>query len=133
MIRNILANINNYNKEMSISQVIRFFDSFGMSFTKTMIQNYIRVGIMPPPVRKRYYVKNHLILLAMIYELKEIYSLPEIGHFFETYIKSDDEDELVDMYNEYLSLYDEHYKRAKPDKTFSLMVQSIAVKKLLKI
>ena len=124
MIRNILTNINSYNSEMSISQVIRFFSGYGMEFTKTMIQNYVRVEVIPPPVRKRYYVKSHLILLAMIYELKEIYSLLEIGKLFELHIISGDEDELISLYNEYLLLYEQHYSTAKSGDMLSLMVQS---------
>ena len=132
MIKNILTNINNYNNEMSISQVIRFFDTFGMSFTKTMIQNYIRVGVLPAPVRKRYYVKSHLMLLAMIYELKEIYSLPEIEMLFESHISLDNENELVAFYNEYLALFDQHNTSSKSAKMLSLMIGSVAMKKNVK-
>jgi len=133
MIHNILENISSYNSEMSLSQVIRFFGSFGMDFTKTMIQNYVRVGTIPPPVRKRYYVKRHLILLAMIYELKEIYSLPEIAALFASRINSDDENELIEMYEEYHELYKKYYNAAKSDDTLSLMVRSVADKKMLKL
>ena len=132
MIRNILVNINNYNSEMTISQVIKFFSGFGMEFTKTMIQNYVRVAVIPPPVRKRYYVKKHLILLAMIYELKEIYSLPEISELFELQIKSDDESELSAVYTEYLLLYEQHYSSAKSGNMLHLMVQSVTNKKNVK-
>ena len=133
MIKNILINIHNYNSEMSISQVIRFFDTFGMSFTKTMIQNYIRVGVLPAPLRKRYYVKSHLILLAMIYELKEIYSLPEIESLFEGYINLDHESELIAFYNEYLDLFEQYHTSAKSATALSLMTGSVAMKKMLKI
>jgi len=132
MIKNILTNINSYNSEMSISQVIRFFDTFGMSFTKTMIQNYIRVGVLPVPVRKRYYVKSHLIILAMIYELKEIYSLPEIEALFKSHANLDDENDLIVLYNEYLSLFEQHNNSAKSAKMLSLMTGSVAMKKNVK-
>ena len=133
MIKNILTNIHNYNNEMSISQVIRFFDTFGMSFTKTMIQNYIRVGVLPVPVRKRYYVKSHLILLAMIYELKELYSLPEIEELFKSHVNLDDESELIAFYNEYLSLFEQYQSSAKSAKSLSLMIGSVVMKKMSKI
>jgi len=132
MIKNILTNIHNYNNEMSVSQVIRFFDSFGMDFTKTMIQNYIRVGVLPAPVRKRYYVKSHLILLAIIYELKEIYSLNEIEELFKSYIDPENESELVAFYNEYLKLFIQHDSSAKSTNMLSLMVGSVAMKKNVK-
>jgi len=132
MIRNILANIHNYNSEMSISQVIRFFDTFGMNFTKTMIQNYIRVGVLPVPVKKRYYVKSHLILLAMIYELKEIYSLPEIEQLFKSYVDLDNEYELITFYNEYFTLFEQYHNSAKSAKVPSLMIGSVVMKKTVK-
>jgi DNA-binding transcriptional MerR regulator len=48
-----------------------------------MIQNYIRVGVLPPPIEKRYYTKDHLVLLTLIDNLKSIYSLEEIKSLFE--------------------------------------------------
>jgi len=38
--------------ELTISQVVKFFERQGRSFTKTMIQNYVRVGVLPPPVQE---------------------------------------------------------------------------------
>lgn len=64
--------------ELTISQVVKFFEKQGRTFTKTMIQNYVRVGVLPPPIDKRYYTSNHLILLTLIDNLKSIYSLDEI-------------------------------------------------------
>jgi hypothetical protein len=72
------VNLHTFNDEMTISQVVRFLNKQGRSFTKTMIQNYVRVGVLPPPIEKRYYTKNHLVLLILIDSLKSIYSLDEI-------------------------------------------------------
>jgi len=132
MITNVLLNISSYKSEMTISQVVRFFDGFGMGFTKTMIQNYVRVGVIPPPVRKRYYVKNHIILLAMIYELKESCSLPEISKLFKLYIKSDNSDELTDLYNKFLILYAKYIKAASDDSLMNLAVQTAVNRKIVK-
>lgn len=52
-----------------------------------MIQNYVRVGVIPPPVDKRYYTKNHLILLTLVDNLKLIYSLDEIKTLFGPILK----------------------------------------------
>ena len=41
-------NLETFNDEMTISQVVRFFNRYGKNFTKTMIQNYVRVGVIPP-------------------------------------------------------------------------------------
>lgn len=75
---NPLENIHNYNDKMTISQVVRFFERQGIYFTKTMIQNYVRQSVIPPPYEKRYYTKIHLLLLVLIDSVKEIYSLEEI-------------------------------------------------------
>ncbi|MFR4987534.1 MAG: DUF1836 domain-containing protein, partial [Lachnospirales bacterium] len=46
--------------------------------TKTMINNYIKDKILDPPNKKKYN-KNHLILLILIYYLKPILSINDIG------------------------------------------------------
>ena len=95
--------------ELTISQVVKFFDKQGRNFTKTMIQNYVRVGVLPPPVDKRYYTKNHLILLTLIDNLKVIYSLDEISTVLEPIRNNPDifEDDIIkttDVYKNYLTM-----------------------------
>lgn len=112
---NILKNFENYNDEMTISQVVRFFERQGITFTKTMIQNYVRVGLLPPPIDRRYYIKNHLILLTVIYSLKDVFSLEEIGNIFKPIMNDSNtfDDDIIDMgsiYNEYISLYEKTIK-----------------------
>ena len=107
---NILKVLENYNDEMTISQVVRFFERQGIFFTKTMIQNYIRIGLLPPPFEKRFYVKNHLILLSIIDSLKNVYSLEEIGKIFKPIINNTNTfNNIIDIgiiYKEYISLYE---------------------------
>src|SRR5690606_41742342 len=45
--------------------------------SKTMIQNYIKDGLVMPPDGKRYN-KNHIILLIFIYNLKSILTIKDI-------------------------------------------------------
>ena len=45
--------------------------------TKTMINNYAKNDLLPPPIRKKY-SKDHLILLIFIYYLKNILSINDI-------------------------------------------------------
>lgn len=95
--------------ELTISQVVKFFERQGRSFTKTMIQNYVRVGVLPPPVDKRYYTKNHLVLLTLIDNLKMIYSLDEIRMVLEPIrnnpeIFEDDIIKTTDVYKNYLTM-----------------------------
>lgn len=101
--------LHTFNDEMTISQVVRFFERNDYEFTKTMIQNYIRIGVLPPPVNKRYYTKNHLMLLSLIYRLKAVFSLDEIKAVFMPILKESDtfDDDLINtetLYKAYQSL-----------------------------
>ena len=95
-----LNDLHNYSHEMTISQVIKFFQRKGIDFTKTMIQNYVRVGAIDPP-DGRVYRERHMKALTIIELLKPVYSLDEIkfifsaigvneayDRFMESYIKS---------------------------------------------
>ena len=45
--------------------------------TKTMINNYTKNKILPPPEKKKY-SKDHMMLLILIYHLKQILSIGDI-------------------------------------------------------
>ncbi len=70
--------------------------------TKTMINNYAKNDLLPPPVRKKY-SKDHLILLIFIYYLKNILSINDIQTLIkplkERFHVSDDELNLSKIYN----------------------------------
>ena len=69
--------------------------------TKTMINNYAKNDLLPPPVRKKY-SKDHLILLIFIYYLKSILSINDIqtliGPLKNRFHVSDDELNLSKIY-----------------------------------
>ena len=69
--------------------------------TKTMINNYAKNDLLPPPVRKKY-SKDHLILLIYIYYLKNILSINDIQTLIEPlkarFHVSDDELNLTKIY-----------------------------------
>ena len=46
--------------------------------TKTMINNYTKDKILPPPVKKKY-SKNHVLLLILIYHLKNCITISDIS------------------------------------------------------
>ena len=50
--------------------------------TKTMINNYAKNDLLPPPVRKKY-SKDHLILLIFIYYYKSVLSINDIQTLLE--------------------------------------------------
>ena len=50
---------------------------------KTMINNYTKAKIFPAPVKKKY-SRTHLMLLIMIYHLKSVLSIKDIGILFQS-------------------------------------------------
>ena len=70
-------------------------------FTKTMINNYAKNDLLPPPIRKKY-SKDHIILLIFIYYLKNILSISDIQTLLEPlkerFHVSDDELNLGGIY-----------------------------------
>ncbi len=46
--------------------------------TKTMINNYVKLGIMPAPEKKKY-SREHIAYLMVICVLKQVYSINDIG------------------------------------------------------
>lgn len=114
MVNNIIerddaVQIRSLSDELTISQVVKFFAKQNRNFTKTMIQNYVRVGVLPPPIDKRYYTKDHLVLLTLIESLKNIFSLEEIRLVLEPVrnnpeIFEDDIIKTIDIYNNYITM-----------------------------
>ncbi len=85
----VFYDINSFKENLSISKVIRFFEMKNISFTKTMIQNYSRVGAIPELIDGRFYGRNHLIYLYYINKLKSDFSLNEIKEMLDTFINED--------------------------------------------
>ena len=86
------------NIDLYMDQVTTFMDK-GLSqykrneqdkvLTKTMINNYTKAKIFPPPIRKKY-TRSHLMLLIMIYHLKSILSIKDIGVLFDSALREPD-------------------------------------------
>ncbi|WMI79859.1 DUF1836 domain-containing protein [Anaerotignum sp. MB30-C6] len=65
--------------------------------TKTMINNYTKAKIFPAPVKKKY-SRTHIMLLIMIYHLKSVLSIRDIGILFQPVlsVKSiEEQEELI--------------------------------------
>lgn len=76
--------------------------------TKTMINNYTKSGILMPPVNKKYN-KQHIILLVLIYYLKQILSINDIHTLLAPIlndIESSDDDliSINDIYSTFLEI-----------------------------
>ncbi len=76
------------------------------ALTKTMINNYAKNKILPPPVGKRYN-KNHMLILLFIYYYKSMLSLSDIETILrplnENYFYSTKSPQLKDIYEEIFS------------------------------
>lgn len=103
--------------ELYVEQVISFIEDH-MShvkrnekdklITKTMVGNYTRDGVLMPSKNKKY-SKNHIIMLILIYNLKQILSIEDIKALFAPIMKdmsttSDDVIPLEDVYSTLLDI-----------------------------
>ena len=105
------------NIDLYMDQVLTFMDRKLRSavrpqtedriLTKTMINNYAKNDLLPPPVKKKY-TKEHLLMLTFIYYFKNILSINDIqvllGPLTEKYFNKDGELSLTDIYNEIMHL-----------------------------
>ncbi len=75
--------------------------------TKTMINNYAKSNVLPPPVKKKY-SKDHIILLIFIFYYKNILSIHDIQTLLtplnKRFGKNDEDISLKDIYQ---TIYDE--------------------------
>lgn len=86
--------------------------------TKTMINNYAKNDLLPPPVKKKY-SKEHVLVLIFIYYFKGVLSISDIKALLkpitEPYFGKDAELTLEDIYNEVFSLESERLVNMKED------------------
>lgn len=78
--------------------------------TKTMINNYTKAGLIFPPKMKKY-DKEHIMLLTIIYHLKQILSVNDMGKLLTPVIgfieRPDEEDEQHRVAAELYSIFTE--------------------------
>ncbi len=116
-----------------ISQIEEFFDKkLGRNaeddeerktISKTMIQNYIKDGLIMPPEGKSYN-RSHIILLAIIYNLKSILTIRDIKKLLLPILEMADDDsksnKIQEMYNTYYGI-----KETFIDRFFKLIEQDM--------
>ncbi len=80
--------------------------------TKTMINNYAKNELLPPPVKKKY-SREHMMILIMIYYLKGVLSFNDIQELLEPltkrYFGKEDGFNLEDIYKEVFNM--EHIQK----------------------
>ena len=94
--------------ELYMDQLTRYMDKHlgstlrdesDKALTKTMINNYTKNKLIPPPEKKRY-SRKHLILLIYIYYLKNVVSINDIIRILGPMIENDfSEDDIIEMYD----------------------------------
>ena len=67
--------------------------------TKTMINNYSKEKLLPASVKKKY-SRHHILLLALIYQYKQVLSISDIHRLLDPMI--DDPEALEAFYKKYL-------------------------------
>lgn len=74
--------------------------------TKTMINNYAKNDVLPPPVKKKY-SKDHIILLIFIYYYKNMLSINDIHTLLKPLYEKFGNDEGITLKDIYKTIYDE--------------------------
>lgn len=73
--------------DLYLDQVVNYIEKYLGQYTvnkedkiitKTMINNYVKLGIMPAPEKKKY-SRSHIAYLIVICVLKQVYSISDIG------------------------------------------------------
>lgn len=113
------------NLDLYMDQVIQLFESTfeGLKrdeqekvLTKTMINNYAK-GKLFYPIENKKYSKDHLMLIAMIYQLKGALSINDVKTTLSKLNKMVVEEnfELAKLYGSYVQLADESMKQLETE------------------
>ncbi len=135
-LRKILSTISNIdyveagdipNIDLYMDQVTTFMDEGFAStkrypedkiLTKTMINNYAKNNLLPPPVKKKY-SKEHILAMIFIYYLKNILSIKDIETFLnpitEKYFHDNSSFGISDIYQEILDMEKERIPSVQKD------------------
>lgn len=65
--------------------------------TSSMINNYVKIGIIPAPIKKKY-SRTHLFRLIIICVMKRVLPINDIAALIETLLETRTEDEVLDIF-----------------------------------
>lgn len=117
--------------DLYMDQVTSFMDNKLSSFkrneddlilSKTMINNYAKNKVIPPPNKKKY-SKKHMMILIWVYHLKQTLSINDIGKLMNFLGKEEDSINYIEMYNNFLDIQKKSSKNLKAN--FDDMLHSI--------
>lgn len=89
-------------------------------FSKAMINNYTKVGLLNPPENKKYN-RDHILMLLLINQLKNVLAINDIKLLFEPILdlsNPDIKDDIIsieDIYDTFLKIKDDEYRDAGRD------------------
>lgn len=102
--------------DLYMDQVIQLFESnletskrnpTDKILTKTMINNYSKDKLLFPNKNKKY-SKEHMLLMILTYDLKQVLSIGDIKRLFnpmvEALTKNNNDFDMVDVYEKYLEI-----------------------------
>ena len=81
-------------------QHIVFEDGFKL-LTPSMINNYVKLNIIPAPEKKKYY-RTHIAYLIIICSLKQVIPISRIKEFIEVKLQSNS---IEEIYGSYINLF----------------------------
>lgn len=115
------------NIDLYMDQVTTFMDTHleqskryadDKILTKTMINNYAKNNLLPPPVKKKY-SKEHLLVLVFIYYFKGILSISDIQTILnpitEKFFHNNSEFNMENLYDEVFRLEKSQVDELKKD------------------
>ena len=89
--------------------------------TKTMINNYAKAKLFPPPVKKKY-TKNHVMMLILIYHLKNMLSINDIGRLLSPITSAlslnPDDKTLANIYESFVKMQKTAYELISRKQSF---------------
>lgn len=74
--------------------------------TSSMINNYVKLGIMPAPVKKKY-SRVHIAYLIIICSLKQVIPIPDIKNLIEIRVSNSSIEETLNFFSD---LYESIFK-----------------------
>jgi len=68
--------------------------------TRSMVNNYSKAGLLPPPVSKRY-SRVHMMILSLICQLKRLFTIQDLGRLLDPV--AEEEQGVEELYQHFLT------------------------------
>jgi len=85
--------------------------------TRSMVNNYSKAGLLPPPVSKRY-SRVHIMVLSLVCQLKRLFTIQDLGRLLAPV--TENEEGAEELYQRFLTAQRESFART-PEMAESLL------------